>query len=339
MEEAHYYCNEKQTKDLPKVLVIGPPGNMATLKPKYPQKYSLSNPWDASLPLHKFMAENHYEPTMFEALLCWPFGPPINAHVFQLLPCVKLVITTSTGTDHIDISECHCRGIQVANVGTLYSEDVADIAVALLIDVLTKLSAADRFVKTRMPSATWHFPLCSNSKLGGKRVGIVGLGSIGMKVAKRLEAFGCIISYLSRNKNPFVSEYPFYSNMVELAATSDALVLCCPLNETTRHMVNKEVMLALGNKGVIVNVGRGSLIDEKELVKCLMEGHIGGAGLDVFENEPNVPQELLAMDNVVLSPHNASFTIENHMATAKLVAENLEAFLSNKPLITPVRLH
>jgi len=152
-----------------------------------------------------------------------------------------------------------------------------------------------------------------------------------MEVAKRLEAFGCIILYLSRKKKPFIT-YPFYSNMLELASNSDALVICCPLNEQTRHTVNKEVMLALGNKGVIVNVGRGSLIDEEELVKCLMEGHIGGAGLDVFENEPNVPQQLLVLDNVILSPHNAAFTNETFMAAAQLVEDNLEAFFSNKSL-------
>ncbi|KAJ1414845.1 hypothetical protein SESBI_18520 [Sesbania bispinosa] len=338
MGEVHDCLNNKQTKDLPSVLVIGPPRNLAFLKPKHPQKYNLSKPWDASVSLHQFMVENHYDPSMFQALLCCPWGPPINALVLQLLPCLKLVVTTSTGTDHIDLSECQCRGIQVTNIaGSLFSQNVADMAVALLIGVLTKISAADRFVRTHMRSGLREFPLCSNSKLRGKRIGIVGLGNIGMEVAKRLEAFGCIILYLSRNKKPFIS-YPFYSNMVELAATSDAIVLCCPLNEQTRHMVNKEVMLALGNRGVIINVGRGPLIDEKELVKCLMEGQIGGAGLDVFENEPNVPQELLAMDNVVLSPHSAAFTTETYLATAELVAENLEAFFSNKPLITPVIL-
>lgn len=174
-------------------------------------------------------------------------------------------------------------------------------------------------------------------QLRGKRVGIVGLGSIGMEVAKRLEPFGCTILYHSRKKKTFVT-YQFYSTVFELATSSDALVLCCSLNEQTRHMVNKEVMLALGNKGVIVNVGRGSLIDEQELVKCLMEENIGGAGLDVFENEPNVPQQLLALDNVVLSPHNAAFTVETFMAATQVVQENLEAFFSNKSLITQVHL-
>ncbi|XP_016164135.1 uncharacterized protein LOC107606606 [Arachis ipaensis] len=141
-----------------------------------------------------------------------------------------------------------------------------------------------------------------NFQLGGKRVGIIGLGRIGGEVAKRLEAFDCIIMYHSRNKNPSVS-YTFYSNVVDLASNSDVLILCCPLTEQTKYIVNKEVMLALGKGGIIVNVGRGALIDEKELVQCLMEGEIRGAGLDVFENEPNVPEELFALDNVVLSPH------------------------------------
>ncbi|RDX97153.1 Glyoxylate/hydroxypyruvate reductase HPR3, partial [Mucuna pruriens] len=326
--------HKKQTKALPKVLLVGPLDNLAFFKPKQPQKYKLSKIWDTSVPLQEFMTKNQYEASMFEALICW--RTPVNANVLQLLPCLKLVITSSTGTNHIDLRECHRRGIQVANLGNMSADDVADMAVALFIGVLTKISAADSFVRTRMRSCTGDFPRL-NYKLGGKRVGIVGLGSIGMGVAKRLEAFGCIISYHSRNKKPLVS-YLFCSNMVELAATSDAIVLCCALNKQTRHMINREVLLALGKKGVIVNIGRGALIDEEELVKCLVEGQIGGAGLDVFENEPNVPQELFKMDNVILSPHCAASTIENRVALVDLVSKNLEALFTNKPLITPVRV-
>lgn len=172
-------------------------------------------------------------------------------------------------------------------------------------------------------------------QLKGKRVGIVGLGKIGTAVAKRLEAFDCRIMYNSRNQKPFVS-YPFYSNVVELAGSSDVLVLCCPLNEQTRHIVNREVMLALGKDGFIVNVGRGALIDEKELVQCLMEGEIGGAGLDVFEKEPIVPNELFSLDNVVLSPHASSFTSDGFSETCKLAAEALQVFFSSNRPCTPV---
>lgn len=172
-------------------------------------------------------------------------------------------------------------------------------------------------------------------QVGGKRVGIVGLGSIGSLVAKRLEAFGCCISYNSRKQKPSVS-YPFYSNVCELAANNDVLIICCGLTEETRHMINKQVLSALGKEGVVVNIGRGPIIDEQELVKCLVQGDIKGAGLDVFEKEPAVPKELFELDNVVLSPHCAVFTWETFRDRQTLVVENLEAFFSNKPLLTPV---
>ncbi|KAF7847275.1 hypothetical protein BT93_L3131 [Corymbia citriodora subsp. variegata] len=161
------------------------------------------------------------------------------------------------------------------------------------------------------------------------------MGRIGQEVAKRLEAFGCAISYQSRKKKPYVS-YPFYSNVYELATNCDALIICCGLTEQTHHMINREVLLALGKEGVIVNIGRGSIIDEKEMVQLLVQGELGGAGLDVFENEPSVPEELLALDNVVLSPHRAVYTPETLTDLCDLVVGNLEAFFSNKPLLSSV---
>lgn len=172
-------------------------------------------------------------------------------------------------------------------------------------------------------------------QLGGKQVGIVGLGNIGSKVARRLEAFGCIISYNSRTKKSSVL-YNFYPNVCELALNSNILVICCSLTEQTRHLINKDVMTALGKDGIIVNVGRGPIIDESELVKFLVEGEIAGAGLDVFENEPTVPKELFGLDNVVITPHRAAFTQEAFFEAFKVLVANLEAFFSNKPLITPV---
>ncbi|CAK8560953.1 unnamed protein product [Lathyrus sativus] len=207
------------------------------------------------------------------------------------------------------------------------------MAVGLLIDVSRKISAADRFLRRQLQHASWDFPL--GSKLTGKKIGIVGMGRIGSEVAKRLEGFSCMISYNSRNKKPSIS-YPFYSSVLELATNTNVLILCCELNNQTRHIVNKDVMLALGKEGIIVNVGRGALIDENELVRCLIEGEIGGAGLDVFENEPNVPKEFFSLDNVVLSPHAAVLTSEYFNGISQVVEQNLKAFFSNKPLITPV---
>ncbi|CAL9006960.1 unnamed protein product, partial [Prunus brigantina] len=128
--------------------------------------------------------------------------------------------------------------------------------------------------------------------------------------------------------------YPFYSNVHELAANNDALIICCALTDQTHHMINKEVLSALGREAVIVNVGRGAIVDEKELVRFLVHGEIGGAGLDVFENEPHVPKELFALDNVVLSPHKAVHTTESFQSSNEFMLANLEAFFSNKPLLT-----
>lgn len=268
------------------------------------------------------------------ALLC--VGPsPLRKDTLDCLPSLECVVTACVGFDHIDLSECRHRGISVANVGDIFSDDVADCAVGLLIDVLRKISAAHRFVRAGSWSDLSMFPL--GSTLGGKRVGIVGLGSIGSRIARRLVSFGCSIAYNSRQKNPSVS-FPYYASVYDLALDSDMLILCCSLTEQTHHMINENVLTALGKKGVIINVGRGALINEKELVQFLVEGKIGGAGLDVFENEPNVPKELFDLDNVVLSPHGAIFTPESVKASEDIVIANLEAFFSNEPLITPIRL-
>ncbi|KAK7292542.1 hypothetical protein RJT34_15393 [Clitoria ternatea] len=319
-----------QNLNLPKVIMHGPPALSSVLQPSYSQNFHIINP--SFLPLHQFISTHTHLCSTVYAMLCYP-GYPVTAHELRLLPSLRLVVTPSAGTDHIDLSECRHRGIRVAGAGNLFSADVADLAVALLIDVTMRISAADRCLKRRTPFASSHFP--RSFKLTGKKVGIVGMGKIGIEVAHRLEAFGCIISYNSRNKKPLV-KYPFYSTVVELATNNNALVLCCALNDQTRHTVNREVMLALGKEGVIVNVARGALIEENELLRCLMEGEIGGAGLDVFENEPHVNQRFFLLDNVVLSPHAGFSTSESFTGIAQLVGRNLEAFFSNKPLITPV---
>ncbi|KAF8028244.1 hypothetical protein BT93_E0987 [Corymbia citriodora subsp. variegata] len=254
--------------------------------------------------------------------------------MLRQLPKVRLVVNTSVGLNHINLAECWRRGIAITGAGDTKSEEVADLAIGLLIDVLRKVSASDRYVRRGSWSSKGEFAL--GLKLGGKRVGTVGLGRIDLEVAKRVEAFGCAVSYNSRKKKPCVS-YPFYSDVCELAANCDVLMICCGLNEQTHHMITREVLLALGTpEGVIVNIGRGPIIDEKEIVQLLVQGELGGAGLDVFENEPNVPEELLGLDNVVLSPHVVDLTRETVSSLCDLIVGNLEAFFSNKPLLSPV---
>nr|XP_051213025.1 glyoxylate/hydroxypyruvate reductase HPR3-like isoform X2 [Lolium perenne] len=175
------------------------------------------------------------------------------------------------------------------------------------------------------------------SKVSGKRVGIVGLGNIGSRVARRLAAFGCAVSYHSRSPKPS-SPYTFVPALLDLAAGSDVLVLSCALTAETKHMVNREVMEALGKDGVLINVGRGGLVDEPELVRCLRDGVLGGAGLDVYANEPAVPPELFGMDNVVLSDHRAVITPESMRGVLEVVTANLDAFFSGRPVVSPVQL-
>lgn len=267
-------------------------------------------------------------------LLC--FGPaPVSSDTLRHLPSLRCIVGSSAGVDHIDLEECRRRGITVTNAGSSFCEDGADFAIGLLIDVLRRISAADRYVRAGLWPMKGDYPL--GSKLGGKRVGIVGLGNIGSEIAKRLVAFGCRIAYNSRSKKSSVS-FPYYANICNLAANSDILIICCALTKETHHLIDKDVMTALGKEGVIINVGRGALVNEKELVQCLVQGQIRGAGLDVFENEPDVPKELFELENVVLSPHKAIATLESLTSLQELIVGNLEAFFSNKPLLSPINL-
>ncbi|KAJ6404639.1 hypothetical protein OIU84_012743 [Salix udensis] len=328
------YRQENHDQNLfpkPKVLVLEPPPVFIYHEDILSQKFHFLKAWDSPLPLDQFLTTHAHS---VQAILSHG-SCPVTTNTIRLLPSLGLIVTTSAGLDQIDLQECRRRGVSVAYAGSLFSADVADIAVGLLIDALRKISAGNRYVTQGLWANSGDFSL--GSKLGGRKVGIVGLGSIGLEVGKRLEPFGCNILYCSRNKKSSVS-YPYYSNVCELAANCEVLIICCELNDQTRHVINKEVLLALGKKGLIINVGRGAIIDEQEMVRCLMQGEIAGAGLDVFENEPHVPSELISLDNVVLSPHRAVHTEETLMALVDLVIGNLEAFFSNKPLLSPVLL-
>lgn len=172
-------------------------------------------------------------------------------------------------------------------------------------------------------------------QFSGKRVGILGLGRIGLAIAKRAEAFDCPISYYSRSEKPYPN-YKYYPSVIDLASHCDVLVVACPLTEETHHIINRQVIDALGPNGVLINIGRGPHVDESELIPALLEGRLGGAGLDVFEEEPYVPEELFSLENVVLVPHVGSATWETRKAMADLVLGNLEAHVTNKPLLTPI---
>ncbi|XP_051132746.1 glyoxylate/hydroxypyruvate reductase HPR3-like [Andrographis paniculata] len=314
---------------LPELLVLGPPLCFQICDKDFSSRFRILRSWESPLPLHQFLRA---EAQATQVALCSGLFS-FSADVLRDLPSLRLLLTSSAGVNNVDLVECSRRGVEVANAAGIYSADVADFAVGLLLDVLRKISAGNRFVKNGLWSKQGAYPL--GSKLGGKRVGIVGLGSIGNEIAKRLKPFGCSISYSSRNKKLSVP-YVFYSDVCKLAAASDILIICCALTEETHHLINREVMLSLGKGGIIINIARGAVVDEKELVNCLKRGDISGAGLDVFENEPLVPEELCELDNVVLTPHCAVFTKESPREVFELVCKNIEAFYSHRPLLSSV---
>lgn len=255
-----------------------------------------------------------------------------DAGLIDALPSLEIVSSYSVGLDKIDLGKCKEKGIRVTNTPDVLTDDVADLALGLMLSVLRRIPQCDRYVR----SGSWvkgDFRL--TTRFSGKRVGIIGLGRIGAAIAKRAEAFDCPIAYFSRTKKAD-SPYTYYPSVVELASNSDILVVACALTEETRHIVNREVMEALGPKGVLINIGRGPHVDEPELVSALSDGRLGGAGLDVFENEPHVPEELFKLDNAVLLPHVGSGTVETRIEMANLVLNNLEAHFSGKPLLTQV---
>ncbi|VFQ87892.1 unnamed protein product [Cuscuta campestris] len=257
-----------------------------------------------------------------------------DAELIDALPNLEIVSSFSVGLDKIDLAKCREKGIRVTNTPDVLTGDVADLAIGLMLAVLRRICECDRHVRKGL----WKmgsFELGLTTKFSGRTIGIIGLGRIGSAIAKRAEGFDCQICYHSRtekqNKN-----YKYYPSVVELASACQILVVACELTPETRHIVNREVIDALGPEGVLINIGRGPHVDEREMVSALVEGRLAGAGLDVFENEPCVPEELFGLDNVVLLPHVGSDTVETCKAMADLVISNLEAHFLNEPLLTPV---
>lgn len=258
----------------------------------------------------------------------------VRADTMDRLPGLEAVVHFGVGYDATDVPEARRRGIAVSNTPDVLTDSVADTAVGLMIDVMRRFSAADRFVRSGgWSGGSYAFPLTRH--VTGARVGVLGLGRIGRAVASRLEAFEATIAYTGRSAKADVP-YRFEPSLVELAAASDVLVVTTSGGPETRHLVDDRVLEALGPDGFLVNVARGSVVDERALVAALQEGRLAGAGLDVFADEPHVPAALLERDDVVLLPHLASGTIETRAAMRDLVLANVERFLGDGTLVTPV---
>jgi lactate dehydrogenase-like 2-hydroxyacid dehydrogenase len=257
----------------------------------------------------------------------------VDATLMSALPKLGAIVNFGVGYDSVDVDAATAMGIGVSNTPDVLTDCVADAAVGLLIDVMRRFSAADRYVRAGQWVAAGNYPL--TRQVSNRRVGIIGLGRIGSAIAKRLSAFGCVISYHNRSEKPG-SPYLYVGSPVELAHGVDVLIVAAAGGSGTQRLVDADVLAALGEAGYLVNIARGTVVDEAALVDALANGRLAGAGLDVFTDEPNVPEALLTMENVVLLPHVGSATVETRAAMEALTLANLDDFLATGRLVTPV---
>lgn len=256
----------------------------------------------------------------------------IDGALFDALPKLEMVANFGVGYDNVDAAEAGRRGIVVSNTPDVLTDEVADLALGLLLATVRQLPQVDRFLR----AGKWlEKPYPLTTSLRTRKVGIVGLGRIGKAVAHRLEAFGLPIAYHGRSRQADVA-YRYYPSLVEMAQDVDTLISVAPGGAATHHMINAEVLKALGPHGIVVNVGRGTVIDERALIEALEAKTILSAGLDVFEDEPRVPAELIAMDHVVLLPHVGSASVHTREQMGQLLVDNLVSWFSGKGPLTAV---
>lgn len=258
----------------------------------------------------------------------------LPSELMDRFPKLEIIANFGVGYDGVDVDRAAARGIVVTNTPDVLNEEVADTAIGLLINTVRLLPQAEQWLRQGRWARDGNFQL-SPLSLRGRKVGLYGLGRIGLAIARRIEAFGLPIAYHTRTRREDLA-FPYYPSLVSLAEAVDTLIVIVPGTPSTANAVNAEVLSALGPKGVVINVGRGSTVDEGALVAALQNGTIAGAGLDVFENEPHVPEALIALPNVSLLPHVASASVVTRGAMADLVVDNLKAWFTHGRALTPV---
>ncbi len=291
----------------------------------------------AKLPLHRLWLEPNPDLWLAE------WAPRVRAiaiagHLradeayMRRFPSLEIISSFGVGYDHIDAKAAARLGVIVTNTPGVLDDEVADTALGLMLMTVRQLPQAERYLRAGLwPKGA--YPLTPS--LRGRTVGIIGLGRIGKAIANRVSGFGLEVVYHGRNPRAGVA-YRYYPSLVDMAKAADILIIVAPGGPSTRHIVNAEVLEALGPDGVLINIARGSLVDEKALIEALRTGKILAAGLDVYENEPNVPAELVALPNAVLLPHVGSASVKTRRAMAECVVDNLFAWADGKPPLTPV---
>ena len=257
----------------------------------------------------------------------------VDGALMDRLPSLEIVANFGVGYDAVDAAEAGRRGVVVTNTPDVLTDEVADLAVALVLATVRRLPQADHYLREGHWPKKGPFPLTTS--LRGRRIGILGLGRIGRAIARRLEGFGVEIDYHGRSRQADVA-YGYHDTLVGLARAVHVLIVVAPATAGTRNIVDAGVLEALGPEGILVNVARGSLVDEAALTAALKAGTIHGAGLDVFENEPHVPAELTALDNAVLLPHVGSASEHTRAAMAQLVVDNVLSWFEGRGPLTPV---
>lgn len=257
----------------------------------------------------------------------------VDGNFLKQFPNLEQVSSFGVGYDHIDAKWAGAHGIIVTNTPDVLNEEVADTSIGLLLCAVREFPQADRFLRAgKWPDG--HYPL-TKATLRDRTVGMVGMGRIGKAIARRLDAFGVPVVYHSRNPQPGVT-YKYYPKLLDMARDVDTLMIIVPGGASTQNMINAEVLKALGPRGIVINMARGSVVDEPALIEALKNRTIYSAGLDVFANEPQVPRELIEMDHIVLFPHLGSSTEVTRAAMDQLVVDNILAWAAGKPPLTPV---
>jgi len=263
-----------------------------------------------------------------------PGEGPLGAELLDRLPNLELIAHFGVGYETVDVEAAVERGVLVTNVGGSNDEEVADIAMALLLMTVRDLGRAEQHLRAGLWQAEGSYPV-SPTSLRGRRLGLLGVGAIGQAIARRAQAFGLDVAYHARTARDGL-DLRYVGSLLELAEQVDVLVVAVPGGPTTRHLVDADVLRALGPQGVLVNIARGSVVDQQALVEALRRGALLGAGLDVFEDEPHVPADLLSLDGTVLLPHVGSASLPTRRDMAALGARNLTSWFEDRTALTPV---
>ncbi len=313
----------------PELLQVGP-------YPEWDQ-----TPLDAAFNVHRW-----WEAADNDALLA-QVGPDIRAiatrgdlgaseAMIAACPKLEMISVFGVGYDAVHLASCRARGIKVSNTPDVLTDDVADIALAMLLALVRRTGQAEEWVRSGDWAAKGMFPL--TRKVSGTRAGILGLGRIGAAIARRCQGFGMQIAYSARSPKPGAEGWTYIPDAVDLARNCDHLFVALAATAETRHIVNADVLKALGPNGTVINISRAANVDEAALLDALEQGQIAGAALDVFEGEPNLNPRFLSAPNVLLQPHHGSGTVDTRKAMGKLMRDNLTAHFAGKPLLTPVAL-